>query len=533
MGWADSLRVGVRRAERDQDINWSTYNWGAVDPMWGLVPGEPVFLNQGRNQGTYQEHDFGSSLVGGGVFAGGVFLHPNMDLVSDYQATIDQFKGHANSWVPLGSRTNCGALAMGLYCPVEQQHVSEDTDAAYVMFKFGSDDTKIGNVSVRGNIGVRWVKTETEAVGGIQFPKFTAPTSCTPTPGNPISALCLTPNDDRLFMNQATFAQAGGGDHTNWLPSFNLRLGVADGQFVRFAASRALARPDMGLYKNYLSVSLVQPGCGNGTTTFVNPNDCNSGAVSYTPRYTAEAGNPGLASTTADQLDLTYEWYFSSTGQFTASLFYKKFNDYIQYGNYVRSFTNNGVTRDVSIRGPITGDGASLKGFEVAYQSFLDNLPGAWSGLGYQVNFTYVENHGISNSNLATVAGNGSVQQDPLITFTNLPLEGYSKTSYNIVGMYEHGKYSARLAYNWRDDYLISQSDCCIKLPIWQDAYGQLDGSFHYKPTDSFDIFLDAQNLLKSETVLRQQVTNGGLTLPRSWFVNDRRFQLGVRYRFQ
>jgi hypothetical protein len=33
--------------------------------------------------------------------------------------------------------------------------------------------------------------------------------------------------------------------------------------------------------------------------------------------------------------------------------------------------------------------------------------------------------------------------------------------------------------------------------------------------------------------VLRQQVTNEGLTLPRSWFVNDRTFQIGVRYRFQ
>jgi hypothetical protein len=125
------------------------------------------------------------------------------------------------------------------------------------------------------------------------------------------------------------------------------------------------------------------------------------------------------------------------------------------------------------------------------------------------------------------------VQQDPLITFTDLPLEGYSKTSYNIVLMFEKSKYSARLAYNWRDAYLISQSDCCIKLPIWQDAYGQLDGSVHFKPSDSWDVFLESQNLLKSETVLRQQVNNEGLTLPRSWFTNDRRIQLGVRYRIQ
>ena len=88
--------------------------------------------------------------------------------------------------------------------------------------------------------------------------------------------------------------------------------------------------------------------------------------------------------------------------------------------------------------------------------------------------------------------------QDALITFTDLPLEGFSDKAYNLVLMFEKPKFSARLAYNWRDDYLISQADCCIKLPIWQDAYGQLDASVHYKPSASWDIFLDAQNLTEA-----------------------------------
>jgi TonB-dependent receptor len=530
-GWMDSLRVGVRRAEREQNINWSTYNWGSVMPLWGLVPGQNVFLNQTPWQGTYEEHNLGSDLVGGGVFNGGVFLHPSMDLVKNYQDTVDLFGGVSNSWVPLAQRACAGSGPGGLYCPVEQQRVTEDVDAAYLMLKFGGDDTDIGGLNVRGNIGVRFVKTDVTAVGGVQLPRFTPPTNCTPGPGQPISALCLTPLADAAFMNEATFAQSGGGSHDTVLPSLNLRFGLTDSQFFRFAVSRALSRPDMGLYKNYLQISQVQPGCGNGTTEFAVPGDCNSGAISYNPRYTASAGNPGLGPTTADQLDLTYEWYFSNTGSLTAAVFMKKFNDYIQFGNYIRSFTNNGVTRDVSISGPVAGDGAKLRGFEIAYQSFLDQLPSPWNGFGYQANFTFVDNRGITNSNLTTVSGGGTVQQDPFITFTNLPLEGYSKTTYNLVAMYDKDKYSARLAYNWRDKYLISQSDCCIKLPIWQDAYGQLDGSFHYKPSSSFDIFLEGQNLLRSETVLRQQVSNSGLLLPRSWFQNDRRFQIGVRYR--
>ena len=244
-------------------------------------------------------------------------------------------------------------------------------------------------------------------------------------------------------------------------------------------------------------------------------------------------GNPELKPTTADQVDLTYEWYFSSSGSFTAALFYKKFNDYVVNASHDQDFTNNGVTRTVNVTGPINADGAKVKGFEIAYQTFFDRLPEPWNGLGIQANFTYVDNQGVDNPGLSIVSGNGGTQQDSLISFTNLPLEGFSDRAYNLVLMYEKQKFSARLAYTWRDEYLISQSDCCIKLPIWQDAYGQLDASVHYKPSDSWDVFLDAQNLTEAETVLRQQVNQEGLQLPRSWFTNDMRLQLGVRYRFQ
>ena len=56
----------------------------------------------------------------------------------------------------------------------------------------------------------------------------------------------------------------------------------------------------------------------------------------------------------------------------------------------------------------LMGDGARLGGFEVAYQRFFDFLPGVWSGLGVQANYTYIQNHGISNSNLKVASGAAS-----------------------------------------------------------------------------------------------------------------------------
>jgi iron complex outermembrane receptor protein len=532
-GWLDSLRVGVRAADRDQQVNWTTYNWGSVQPLWGLQNDVPFFLNQGYWQNTYFAKDLGSDLVGGGVFDGGVFLHPLYSNVSNYQNTLDLYgNGRSNSWVALAERACVNPDSpSALYCPVEQLDVTEDTRAAYVMLKFGGEDTKIGNVSVRGNIGVRWVKTDVSSTGGAQFPLYTAPSA--PPPGQNADPRSLASPQDIAFMNQGNYTDAGGASHDNFLPSFNVRFGLTDDQFIRFALSRALSRADMGLYKYYYTVGVDQGNCAAGTVTWSIPGDCSSPPVAWTPRYTADTGNPELKPTTADMIDLTYEWYFSSVGSFTLALFHKKFNDYIIKASEDEQLTNNGVTRTVNVTRPVNGDGAKVSGFEVAYQTFFDRLPEPWNGLGIQANFTYVDNKGVSNSGLTTVSGGGTVTQDTNISFTDLPLEGFSDMSYNLVAMFEKQKFSGRLAYNWRDDFLHTQADCCAKLPIWQKAYGQLDASVHYKPTDSWDIYLDAQNLTEEESVLMQQVNQQGLLLPRSWFTNDMRLQLGVRYRIQ
>ena len=86
-GWPDSLRVGVRRAERDQDINWSTYNWGSVQPLWGVQNDEPLLPQPGPLAGHLRAPTtWDPNLVGGGVFAGGTFMHPRHAIVDNYEA---------------------------------------------------------------------------------------------------------------------------------------------------------------------------------------------------------------------------------------------------------------------------------------------------------------------------------------------------------------------------------------------------------------------------------------------------------------
>ena len=181
---------------------------------------------------------------------------------------------------------------------------------------------------------------------------------------------------------------------------------------------------------------------------------------------------------------------------------------------------------------------ANSNGFEVAYDTFFDFLPKPFDGFGIQANYTYVKNSGITNTNLGppnsptnTNAGNKNTSLDPGA------LEGISKHTFNLVGLYEKGRISARVAYNWRSKYLVTAVDCCVYLPVWQKASGYLDASIRYRLTDSIELSLEGSNLLNTKTVLLQQVTDknspeGKIILtPNGWFQNDRRFIVGVRWK--
>src|SRR5690606_41682808 len=86
--------------------------------------------------------------------------------------------------------------------------------------------------------------------------------------------------------------------------------------------------------------------------------------------------------------------------------------------------------------------------------------------------------------------------------------------------------------------YLLTSSDVmpAMRQPVWNDDYGQLDGSFFYNINDNIQIGLQANNLTNSITKLlmgpRGSRRDGFIdeTLyNRAWFENDRRYTLVMR----
>ncbi len=566
--WAESVKVGGRYASRDQVVRYGNYNWNGVAADWiGYSGPRAAWANLDRGpdtvydsgfkgfpQGHYEQVSFPTDFHN---LSHNSFLFPNLGLLGNRELMANTMSATALGipnglgWYPIcsGAGPRSGEIAGSCFEPAEIADVQEDTAAFYVQLNFGGPDAEIFGINYSGNIGVRYVETDLTSSGGISMPDsyLAGQLECTeaePPEGHPEGAPyvtrtlgCYLDPSDVAFANNASHLSVVNVKHDNWLPSFNLKLEPVDGLIIRYAWSTAMSRPDMGNLRNFIAVEKTVPS----TSNYNDPlwiKDANGEIIGAEIYYSGSAHNPYLKPIEAKQHDLALEYYWSDVGSLSATLFEKKFDNYIQSGASYVSFANNGVTKVAEINRPVNGDGAKLRGFELAFQTFFDFLPAPFDGLGLQANYTYIDNKGITNTNINNNAPGGAGTdldgQAPDYIGVNA-LEGLSKDSYNIIGMYEKDKLALRLAYSWRSEYMVTARDCCVVYPVWSEAQGHLDGSIRYNITDNIEISLQASNLLNTTTKLRQQVTDadeGATKLPNSWFQNDRRFTLGVRFQY-
>lgn len=555
-GWIESVKSGVRFADRDQTVRWSGYNWQNVSNTWTSTNAPYFNLDKhspsgdftGYPEGYYETRSFKSDFFNLNQTE---FVFANMDLLQDQSKMASTMSADAlgvGGWNPicsgLGERST--EVDGSCFTPAEIVDVSEETKAFYVQLNFGGDNLTLFGKPVSGNLGVRYVETELVSSGGTVYgAPDAADLECEDLDAPPDlgvgeryverSVGCYLSNEDKAFANGANAVSATSNKFSNTLPSLNIKVDLSDEWIGRIAASKAMARPDIGNLRNYLSLSPTLPQ----TDDYNDPLWIKNSAGDITGAkvvYKGDSQNPFLKPVTATQYDLSIERYFSKVGSFTLTAFYKEFEDYIQFGTYYREMENNGVSRIAEVRGPLNGDGASLQGFEVAYQSFFDFLPEPFDGFGIQANYTRIDNNGIANSNVSNTGGEGTTVTDQAPDSISVnTLEGLSEDSANLVLMYEKGDWATRLAYSWRSEFMVTAIDCCVAYPIWNDATGQLDGSVRYNINDNIEISFQASNLLNEKTELKQQVSNyqdGGLRLPNAWFQNDRRYTLGLRFKY-
>lgn len=545
-GWLDTLRFGGRYSDRDQTVRYSAYNWQNIANTWAENRAYYNIDRPAYPAGNYEVASLPTNFFDGNRTNQDAFVFFSNDKLSTLDG-LGKALGRPTTGVgdfnPICS--NLGARAgetvrddSGCYFPSEILKVRERTIAAYGMIKFGGHEANIAGVRVSGNLGARAIWTTDETKGSFTFaPAFTATqlicSSGAIINGRPtVTAGCVTSADERAFNDGSSIANQARSKDFRILPSFNLKLDFNDKLVGRFAYSRAISRPDIGLLRNYITVNRISPDLTDPANPAITFGPDGVTPVAYKFRYTAVSGNPNLKPISADQFDLGAEYYFSKTGSLTGGIFYKQFYDYIQDSTSNLTVTNNGVTRDILVRGPSNGDGAKIEGAEVSFHTFFDMLPGALSGLGIDANYTYVHNSGIKTSALIseTAAGSagGGVSYDASAVKPDR-LEGVSTHSFNVIGLYEYDKVSFRLAYNWRSKYLVTAIDCCTGLPIWQESTGIMDGSVRLRVTPQFELSVEGSNLLGTDVITKQQVDNDGTLKDYQWLKNDRRIQIGAR----
>ncbi|MEA9797659.1 TonB-dependent receptor [Xanthomonas campestris pv. raphani] len=480
--WLRFARFGMRATDRNQINKNSGYNWGVISDNWAAIPGSSNGLANMSDFMTDQSSLFTfSNFFRGAVNVPTRLIVPNSSLVGNY--------GSASQMIQQIVALRGSGWAPDTYQPQDTNRQFERTQAAYAALYFGNDEA--WGIPVDGNVGVRVVQTKTQAEGFGQF--------------QDLAGLNVSPELQACYTGQY-FENNAQGSYTNVLPSLNLRLRFSDTLQWRFAASKAMARPDYTQLQPYVLLNVETNDAGQATD------------------FVGTAGNPNLKPMVANQFDTALEWYFDTSDMLYATLFYKKVKDYFSTQTRSEIYDNRAwlVTR------PYNMDEGTIRGAELGYTQFFDQLPGWLSGFGVNANFTFVDSQGGTNTAI-----------DPFTNVTvggvELPLEGLSRRSYNLAGIYEKGPLSLRLAYNWRSRYLLTTSDAATRLPTWADDYGQLDGSFFYRFNDHLQLGLQANNLTNTVTKVLMGPTSyeGGEVDPRlytrSSFVNDRRYSLVLR----
>ncbi|HSW03512.1 TonB-dependent receptor [Aquabacterium sp.] len=558
------IRFGVRLTDRDATTQNSnpSYHWAAVSQTWqaGNESWQPLgtLAYLSRFPGATHLHSL-DGFMGGRSSVVPVIM-PDMSVAAGFPGSYQQVHSYATQlceekhgagadlckqnwtgvpWTPATFDAND-------LSSLNKQ--SEKTQAVYSQLRFGFDDLKY---PVDGNLGLRIVRTDNRATGAAVLTTNAAPQGATSTIGEVPS-----------FSSFSTPISTSNS-YTNALPSLNLRMKVGPDLQFRFAAAKAISRPDFTQLQGYTTMSSsfsTHKETVNGSEVTVVDGMTLNGTAS---------GNPLLKPVRSNQMDLSAEWYFSKAGSLSVAAFNKDLKDIILNQTFsTRIAAADGKFFDFNITGPVNGAKGKARGVELAFQRYFDRLPGWMSGFGVQTNYTYVDSkqdrYNTVYSKYCT-SGGGADNINLNIngcdtdgrSFTGLPMANLSKHTFNLALLYDQGPLSARVAYSWRSKYLYgvalnsdntgpNQTDALdtnpaspnygnhnlpLGLPLWADDYGQLDIGVHYKLLqDKLSIGFEAQNV--TNAVYKQMMQQNIGMKGHVWQASGPRYAVSMRYTF-
>ncbi|MGA9659426.1 MAG: TonB-dependent receptor [Asticcacaulis sp.] len=397
----------------------------------------------------------------------------NLDLTfQPLGSTADQFNGANKLFpqIPFYSAQQFVDIveANGQYAlnPPVLNGVEELTSAAYVSFDFATD---FNNMPVNANLGLRYEKTDVTAYSIQQG----------------VTGLNFRHSQElQIIYDGVAAKQTLTGSYSELLPNMDINMSLRDDLVIRGSYSKTIARS---------SISSMFPA----TTLTARPGG----------PYNASQGNPNLLPYASNNFDLSLEWYYKP-GSYASIGYFKKYVD-----NFIGSTVIKGTVNDVN-GVPITdpsvtpragcpdlsatpnpnclsqaGDPAvtwdistvtnlesrQVDGWEAAVQHTFGE-----TGFGVILNATLV---------------NSDASVDPYNFNTVIALTGLSNSA-NAIAFYEKHGFQARVAYNWRDKFLLALGT----EPTYTAAYGQVDLSASYDLSSRYTVFFEGLNVTNATT---------------------------------
>ena len=267
-----------------------------------------------------------------------------------------------------------------------------------------------------------------------------------------------------------------------------------------------------------------------------------------------DAGNPNLVPFTSDNFDLSFEWYYAEGSYASIGYYRKQVENFIvteqvdtQFANLrdpslgPRAEAGHGPDRcggdpddpqqlhdQININAgnpvihaivqaaddPITTwkitsprnlETATLYGWEFAVQHLFGD-----TGFGVGANATIVE---------------GDIDVDVSRVGFQFVLPGLSDSA-NLVGFYENDRWQARVAYNWRDEFLSGTPN---NSPSFTEEFAQWDANASYLVTDNLTVFVEGINLTNESQRIYNRYPNQLLSANQF----EARYNIGARYTFE
>ncbi|WP_447762953.1 TonB-dependent receptor [Sphingopyxis panaciterrae] len=314
----------------------------------------------------------------------------------------------------------------------------------------------------------------------------------------PVSSAWVGENElNVIFSGDSEFTRFKGS-YDNWLPAVDFDISPMEDVKLRASYSHTITRADYANMQGGRTLdTLFRVGGGTGAV-----------------------GNPGLIPYKSKNVDLSAEWYYGRDSYVSVGYFHKDVSNFIsttrvdynspgittpidgpryqaavaalgadatlgEIRQYIITTFPDTVTGNVinaapgdplvnfEITTPVNSDQtASINGWEFALQhSFWD------TGFGVILNYTIV---------------NGSATYDNTqpSTVPQFALVGLSDSA-NAVAYYDKNGLQARVAWNWRDEFLQGSGP----NPTYIEAYWQIDASASYEFIPGITGFVEAINL--------------------------------------